>query len=230
MPYDLILFDCDGTLVDTEYLNNLAIVEIFSSYGFEQYDINYALNHCAGLRFSEILQNISKETGFTFPAEAITNYRNLVRDYTNLHLKRIDGAFEMVKAAKANADICVVSNGERNNVLNSLACAGLVELFDEEFIFTGAMAKNAKPAPDLFLLAAEKKNVSPSRTLVIEDSLAGVQAAISANMDVWGFYGTHHDPKNHAKKLSETGAKATYNSMTDVRQDIEKLLNKVQSA
>ncbi len=229
MSYDLILFDCDGTLVDTEYLNNLAIIDVFHGYGLTQYDINYALDHFAGLRFSKILQNISSETGFSFPDDAVVEYRKLVHDYTLLHLKQIDGVFEMIKSAKEYADICVVSNGERNNVLNSLDCAGLLDFFDEEFIFTGAMAKNAKPAPDLFLLAADKKNTPPSKTLVIEDSIAGVKAAISANMDVWGFYGTHHDPENHAKKLDSTGAKATYNSMKDVRQDIEKLLNLANS-
>ena len=85
------------------------------------------------------------------------------------------------------------------------------------------MAPNPKPAPDLFLLAAKKSEIKPSKTLVIEDSVTGVKAAIAANMDVWGFCGTHHKPKEQSEELLNIGAKATYFTMDDIKNELKKL-------
>ena len=168
---------------------------------------------------------IAQETGFTFPDNAAKIYLGKVNALSETETKDIAHVHDMIITAKTCADICVVSNGERNNVLSSLKRANLLHFFEEEFVFTGLMAPNPKPAPDLFLLAANQKNICPSKTLVIEDSIAGVMGASAANMDVWGFCGTHHAPKPHAETLLKTGAKATYTSM----QDVIAALKKVQS-
>ena len=226
MTYGLIIFDCDGTLVDSEYLNTLAIVEILHEFGLTDYTMEHALETFIGLRFSTIIQNISNETGHIFPENAAQKYLQRARDLAPLHMKSIEGAREAVITAQKFSDTCVVSNGERNNVLASLDFVGLRELFEDDFIITGLMAPNPKPAPDLFLLAAEKKDIHPSQTLVIEDSTTGVQAAIAAGMDVWGFFGTHHEPDIQAEKLSEIGASSTFHNMNDVVMS----LNKIQRA
>lgn len=223
MPYDLIIFDCDGTLVDSEYLNNLAIIDVLHTCGLTHITMDHALEEFVGLRFSTIMGNITRDTGHVFPKDAAQTYLAKVRELSPIHMKAIDGARAVVLCAQSFADSCVVSNGERNNVLASLDFAGLREFFDDEFIFTGLMAPNPKPAPDLFLLAAERKNIAPSKTLVIEDSTTGVAAALAANMDVWGFCGTHHEPERQAETLREMGAHATYLSMHDMLSDLNKI-------
>lgn len=226
MTYDLIIFDCDGTLVDTEYLNIKAVISLLRDLGIEDYDIEHGLTHFSGHRFSHIIGMIAQETGFTFPDNAAKLYLGKVNALSETETKDIEHVYDMVETAKKYADICVVSNGERNNVLSSLERANLLHFFEEEFVFTGLMAPNPKPAPDLFLLAANQKDICPSKTLVIEDSIAGVMGATAANMDVWGFCGTHHAPQPHAETLIKTGAKATYTSM----QGVITALEKIQSA
>ncbi len=223
MPYDLIIFDCDGTLVDSEYLNNLAIIDVLHECGLTHITMEHALEEFVGLRFSTIMGNITRDTGHVFPEDAARTYLAKVNELSPVHMKAIDGAREVVLCAQSFADSCVVSNGERNNVLASLDFANLRELFEDEFIFTGLMAPNPKPAPDLFLLAAERKNIAPPKTLVIEDSVTGVEAALAANMDVWGFCGTHHEPERQAETLRNMGAHATYLSMRDVLGDLNKI-------
>tara|TARA_R110001592_G_scaffold3525_31_gene20199 strand:- start:14951 stop:15631 length:681 start_codon:yes stop_codon:yes gene_type:complete len=226
MPYALIIFDCDGTLVDSEYLNNLAIIDVLHACGLTHITMDHALEEFVGLRFSTIMSNITRDTGHVFPDDAAQTYLAKVRALSPTHMKAIEGAREVVLYAQSIADTCVVSNGERNNVLASLDFAGLRDLFDDDFIFTGLMAPNPKPAPDLFLLAAARKNIAPSETLVIEDSTTGVAAALAANMEVWGFCGTHHEPQRQAETLRKMGAHATYLTMHDMLKD----LNKIKSA
>lgn len=213
MAYSLILFDCDGTLVDSEYLNLKAILQLMEECGVTGYDVENGMQKFSGHRFSQIIAGIKAETGVTFPDDIVARYLQKVRDLAPTDMQRVEGAKKMVEAAAQQATIYVVSNGERTNVLTSLEFVGLKEHFPDDHVISGAMAKNAKPAPDLFLLACERENISPADTLVIEDSVAGVTAAKAGGMDVWGFYGTHHDKENHAKRLIEAGATHIFTSM-----------------
>lgn len=208
----LILFDCDGTLVDSEYLNNLAMIKVLHGFGLTQYTIEYALQNFVGLRFSHIMKRVTKETGFTPPEHASRLYLDKVAELTGQYMKPIEGARDMVLAAQKRFETCVVSNGERNNVLSSLRFVGLDDLFEEDFIFTGLMAPNPKPAPDLFLLAAARKGIDPQQCLVIEDSCAGVQAGLAAGMTVWGFSGAHGDDA-YVQALRDAGAHEVFGTM-----------------
>ncbi|MGH1456603.1 MAG: HAD family hydrolase [Alphaproteobacteria bacterium] len=216
MTYSLILFDCDGTLVDSEYLNLKAIIELIEECGATGYDIEYGMHHFSGHRFSQIIGKISTETGIIFPKDAGKRYLEKVRALAPKEMKPVEGARQMVEAANDSAIIYVVSNGERTNVITSLEFGGLKPFFPDERIISGAMSSNPKPAPDLFLLACEKEHIPPSDTLVIEDSVAGVTAARAGGMDVWGFCGTHHDPDAHKQKLMDAGAAHVFMSMHDL--------------
>ncbi|MGH1375294.1 MAG: HAD family hydrolase [Alphaproteobacteria bacterium] len=222
MTYSLILFDCDGTLVDSEYLNIKAIIALLEEFGITNYDIPYGLSHFSGHRFSNIIAMIAKETGFTFPDDAAKQYLAKVRALAPTEMSAVEGAKSVVQAAANMAEICVVSNGERNNVLWSLDFVDLRTFFEDDYIFTGLMAA-PKPAPDLFLLAAERKNTPSAQTLIIEDSITGVTAAVAAGMDVWGFCGTHHAPDDHADNLKKAGATAVYHSMSDIKEALDTL-------
>lgn len=212
----LVLFDCDGTLVDSEYLNNYAMIQILHGFGLTQYTIEHALREFVGLRFSNIIKTIHNETGFEFPDNAAKLYLSKVAELSADYMKPVDGAREMVLAAQEKFETCVVSNGERNNVLSSLKFVGLDDLFEDEFVFTGLMAPNPKPAPDLFLLAAARKSTVPEQTLVIEDSATGVRAGLAAGMQVWGFWGAHGDVA-YGDHLLRTGAHRVFGTMRDVQ-------------
>lgn len=224
--YDLIIFDCDGTLVDSEYLNNLAIIDILHECGLSEYTMERALEEFVGLRFSTIIGNIAKDTGHAFPPDAAKRYLARVKTLAAEHMKPIKGAQDVVIAAQKTAQTYVVSNGERNNVFASLDFTNLRQYFTDDRVITGLMAPNPKPAPDLFLMAATQTGIAPSKTLVLEDSTTGVRAGVAAGMDVWGFCGTHHEPDIQKKRLTDLGAKAAYDSMVDVLRD----LNEIQRA
>lgn len=221
MPYSLVIFDCDGTLVDSEHLNNLAVLETLNSYGIYDYDMDYALAHFVGLRFSNIVTEVSRQTGYDFPQDAPRVYLEKVRELTPLYLKPVEGAKEVVEKAREESQICVVSNGERNNVISSLIRTDLKQYFPDTHVFSGLMA-SPKPAPDLFLLAMQTLGAKPEYTLILEDSVVGVRAGIASGAHVWGFCGTHPEPEIHSQILLQTGAHITHNTMTCVAVGLEK--------
>lgn len=221
-PYDLIIFDCDGTLVDSEYMNMLALVEVLHDFGLTQYKMDYALDAFGGCRLSAIIKTISDKTGHIFPDDVSKRYLNKVSELKPTHMKSIEGAMDMVRIAQSSAKTCVVSNGERNNVIASLDFVGLKPLFSDEDVISGLMAPNPKPAPDLFLMAAEKEGICPSRSLVIEDSTTGVIGAVAAGMEVWGFCGTHHEADKQAARLLDLGAAKVFHHMIDIEKSIKK--------
>ncbi len=223
MTYPLILFDCDGTLVDSEYLNLKAILELIEECGITGYDIEYGMQHFSGHRFSPIMEMISKESGVRIPEDAGKRYLEKVRALAPSEMKDVKGARQMVEAANKCSTIYVVSNGERQNVISSLEFVGLKAFFPDERIISGAMSPNPKPAPDLFLLACERENIKPSDTLIIEDSVAGVTAARAGGIDVWGFCGTHHDPIHHKEKLIDAGAQHVFMSMAELYEHFTSL-------
>lgn len=205
-PIKLVIFDCDGTLVDSELLNNMAMVEVLQGFGLAKYDLDHALEYFTGLRFSQILEDITRETGHHFPPDAAQGYLKAVRRLTPTHMKPVAGAEDLVRHVLGGTKACVVSNGERNNVLTSLEMTGLRRYFKDEHIFSGLMAA-AKPAPDLFLLAMERLNETPENTLIIEDSVVGVTGGVASGATVWGFTGTHHAPEKQAAALKQAGAR-----------------------
>lgn len=215
MANPLIIFDCDGTLVDSERLNNMALVSVFEELGLDQYDLEYAMDHFTGMRFSQILADIHEETGFVFPENCVASYLDRVRELAPSNLEAVKGAKELIEFVRDDYNICVVSNGERNNVLGALALAELKDYFLEDHIFTGLMAA-PKPAPDLFLLAMKHLASDANETIIIEDSVIGVRAANAAKAHVCGFAGTHHKPEYHKKRLLEAGADISFLCLYDV--------------
>lgn len=221
-PFSLILFDCDGTLVDSEYLNLLAIVETLEEYGAKGLTPENTFDRFSGMRFSQIMTMIAAEQNLSYPQEASARFLQKVRDLTPTHLRSINGTIEILQAIRAqNTPVCVVSNGERNNVLNALAATHLRSFFADDHVFTGLMAPNPKPAPDLYLLATEKMGVRADKNcLVIEDSLTGARAGLAAGMTVWGFTATHHDAEKHSLKLKEIGVSKVFQTMSDLKTEL----------
>lgn len=218
--FDLIIFDCDGTLTDSEYVNNRALLEVLHDAGFTQFDLDYAYANWVGTTVSGILLNIQMETGRMPPADLLQRYIARVEDLQKTDLKSIDGADDLVRACASRYKICVASNGERSNVVRSLELTGLMPYFTPESVFTKIQVKNPKPAPDLFLFAASQMGATPDRCLVLEDSAAGASAGVAAGMTTWGFSGSAHNPEKQAQTLKSTGVQAVFSSLIHIRDQL----------
>lgn len=217
MHTKLTIFDCDGTLVDSEYLNNLATIEILHEQGLLQYDMQYAYQHFVGRKLSAIMADISRDTGHIFLPDTSARYVARAAALLPTLLKPVPGARELVIRAAECGGICVASNGERANVIESLRLCGLKDFFVDKSIYTAIEVQNPKPAPDLFLHAARLMGVDPANTAVIEDSVVGVTAGVAAGMHVIGFTGTHHDPAAHENALRKAGAHEISSNLIHIR-------------
>lgn len=214
--YDLVIFDCDGTLVDSELLNNSVTADMIAETGLPQYDTQYCLEHFAGITLTSIVKILEDRHKVTFPSDIVAVARQRVKARMAAELKTVPQAVETVRQIAAHHKICVASNGERGSVLQSLELAGLSLLLPEPVVFTANMVKHPKPAPDLFLLAAKEMGVKPQRCLVIEDSKFGLLGAVTAEMDVLGIVGLHHDPVQQAETLRQTGATAIIHHLPEI--------------
>lgn len=219
MTFDLIIFDCDGTLVDSEYPNNLSLVQILSEHGFDGYDIDYAYENWVGRTLTHIFDELKEEDGHQFPDDIISKCIERTNQLYETELKAVPDALKCVTQVAQHYKICVASNGERNSVKKALSLSGYgSDVFFDDNTFTRIQVPNGKPAPDLFLYAADNMNVDPERCLVIEDSPTGVQAGVAAGMEVWGFTGVSHDPKAQENILKEAGAAAVYNQLIHISE------------
>src|SRR5262249_31361307 len=136
-----------------------------------------------------------------------------VRETFRAALCPIEGIETVLEGLRVS--YCVASSSALDRVALSLSLTGLARHFGDR-LYTAQMVDRGKPAPDLFLYAAERMRCDPARTLVIEDSVSGVRAAKAANMTVWGFVGgSHYRSRDGAVGLHEAGADRVFSRMAD---------------
>ena len=203
--FDLVIFDCDGTLVDSETLNNVSTSEILTEIGLEQYTPDYSMATFIGRSQPVIWKIIEEQIGKPLLADINQRYIARIARNRDLYLKPAPDALRVIEQIGKTHKTCVASNGEVENVRTSIAGAGLSPFFPADQIYVAAMVQNPKPDPDLFLFAAKQNNATPARTLVIEDSLVGATAGVKAGMIVYGYTGLSHDPTDQAQKMREIG-------------------------
>ena len=220
--FDLVIFDCDGTLVNSEYLNNKVVADYLNALGFAQYTPDYAYRHFAGKTLEDIRIAVKADTGQTIPDDFTERYIEGVEASLAEFLEPVEQVGEVVAGCAERLNVCVASNGERPNVLSCLRIAGLAGLLPEEKVFTKDMVARGKPAPDLFLYAARQMGSEPSRALVIEDSVTGVTAGKAAGMTVVGFTGTAHDAEAAAQRLAAAGADIVFHRLAAIPDYIDR--------
>src|SRR5215471_18897864 len=184
---DLIIFDCDGVLVDSEVLSCQCLSDVLATCGI-QLELAEALDLFLGRSTAAVLQHFSVQ-GRILPAGFLTDLKSRVRQTFQSSLRPIPGVSSLLSAL--DAPHCVASSSDLDRVSFSLALTGLAPHFGDR-LYTSQMVARGKPAPDLFLYAAAKMQAVPARTLVVEDSVSGVAAAKAAGMKVWGFVGGSH--------------------------------------
>ncbi|MBM4426064.1 MAG: HAD family hydrolase [Chloroflexi bacterium] len=196
-PFDLVIFDCDGVLVESEPLANRVYVQLFSELGYPL-DYEKTLHEFQGVTIHDRLAASARKFNITPPADFISAFNERLTALTETDLKVVHGIHALIESL--TVPICVASNGSRDEITQRLKIAKLTEHFNGH-IFSGLEVPHPKPAPDVYLAAAAAFRIPPSRCIVIEDSILGVTAAIRAGMKVYG-----HTAYTPARSLQEAGA------------------------
>jgi HAD superfamily hydrolase (TIGR01509 family) len=216
---DLVIFDCDGVLVDSELLSCQCLSETLGGIGIEV-SVEEALNLFLGRSTAAVTQYCA-DRGRPVPATFLPELRLRLRESFERALKPIPGIALLLSDFRVRS--CVASSSDLDRVTLSLALTGLAAHFGDR-LYTAQMVKHGKPAPDLFLHAAAQMQAAPAKTLVIEDSVSGVVAAKAAGMTVWGFVGgSHYVSLDGRAMLEKAGADRVFDRMADFWKDEEAL-------
>lgn len=215
---ELIIFDCDGVLIDSEMIAATALSEALAEDGVHLQPMELARRY-VGISDKDTLAALRAEHAEVSP-RCEDRYRELVQAKLDAELVAIEGIRDVLKAIEsAGIQCCVASSSSLDRLHRTLGKVGLLPCFGEK-IFSSSQVPRGKPAPDLFLFAAARCEVAPDRCLVIEDSPAGITAAVAASMTVAGFCGAAHCGPDHAARLQGLGASHTFG-----RWDADDFLN-----
>ncbi|MFE1946131.1 HAD family hydrolase [Streptomyces massasporeus] len=187
MRYDLVIFDNDGVLVDSEPISNRLLAAYLTELGHPT-SYEESIRDYMGSAMHRIHELVLERTGQRLPQDFDDVFHTRVFTAFEQELVAVAGASEVLeKLAADGVPYCVASSGSHERIRVGHRTTGLDRWFDEERVFSSQDVGRGKPAPDLFLHAAERMGVAPERCVVVEDSPLGVQAAVAAGMDVYGF-------------------------------------------
>jgi HAD superfamily hydrolase (TIGR01509 family) len=216
---DLVIFDCDGVLVDSEVISCRAHAETLTRHGYP-ITPDQVLRRFLGRSMRQATLEVEAEMGRTLPEDFQAEvYAEVFRLFAT-SLEAIPHIGETL--AQIALPACVASSGPPEKISTSLNRVGLYDRFAPH-IFSAVQVRNGKPAPDLFLFAAEQMQAAPARCLVIEDSLAGITAARAAGMTVLGFHGGSHCRPGDDDTLRTAGAVLTFDDMRELPGLIERI-------
>lgn len=188
MKADLVIFDMDGTLIDSETLAERVVAETTKSLN-QELSVEEVSRRFRGRTIDYMIEELTALHGGPLPASYLPGLDRAYREACATELKATDGAEEAIKKILPTP-ICVASNGEPSTIRASLEFVGLLHYFPES-VFSAREVAAPKPAPDVFLHAAREMGAAPDRVVVIEDSPLGIEAGLAAGMNVIGFVGNH---------------------------------------
>ena len=186
--FDLVIFDCDGVLIDSEIISARMLVAELMRLGLT-IDLAYVERNFLGRSYPVVMETIRREFGLDLPPDFEAQYREALLAAFQQELKVVPHVHEVL--SQIGVPFCGASSSSPRRVEMSLSLVGLAPLIGDK-VFTSTLVARGKPAPDLFLHAAEKMGATPERTLVLEDSLTGIRAGLAAGMTVWRFVGGSH--------------------------------------
>ncbi|MER8976734.1 MULTISPECIES: HAD family phosphatase [unclassified Mesorhizobium] len=218
---DLVIFDCDGVLVDSEIIAARIDAELLTSAGYE-ISAEEISEVYAGLTFKDIVMRVEEKSRIPFQASLIDKEEQLVDRRLRSDVRAIDGAHAAVAAVAVPR--CVCSNSRSERIEFMLEKVQLLPFFAGRiFSSLETPTGKSKPAPDVFRFAAEKLKADPANTFVIEDSVHGVTGAKTAGMRVIGFTGAAHSYPGHADALTEAGAETVIRRWAELKSVIAAL-------
>lgn len=211
MRYDLVIFDNDGVLVDSEPISNTILAGYLTELGHPT-SYEESIRDYMGSAMHRIHELVLERTGRRLPEDFDDIFHGRVFAAFERELQPVFGVSEMLEKLTADGvPYCVGSSGSHERIRVGHGKTGLDRWFPSERVFSSQDVGRGKPAPDLFLHAAREMDVAPERCVVIEDSPLGVQAAVAAGMDVYGFTGM-----TPAEKLTKAGATGLFGRMAEL--------------
>lgn len=199
--YDLIIFDCDGVLVDSEDIANKILGKHLAGVGLNMTSARI-MEEYVGLSMKSVVEKIERQRGAPLPDGWLDRLQRETFAAFERELKPVAGVREVLEQLEAKGvNFCVASSGSPEKIHFTLNLTGLYPFFRDR-IFSAAQVARGKPAPDLFLRAAAVCGASPGRSVVIEDSRPGVEGAIAAGMTALGFAA-----RGQADDLRKAGAR-----------------------
>ena len=209
MDLDLVIFDCDGVLVDSERVANEVFADVLREVCGLTFTLEQMFDIFVGHSKAQCLEKIEAMTGSPPPDELERRYREDINRALAATVKAIGGIEDVLQ--ELSLPSCVASSGSHDKMRMTLGKTGLYEFFDGR-IFSTSEVERGKPHPDIYLYAANRMGVSdPARCVVVEDSPLGVSGAVAAGMRVFGYA-----ELIAAQKLRAAGAHEVFDCMSDL--------------
>lgn len=197
LSYELVIFDCDGVLVDSEPVANRIFAEALAELGLVT-SYEEVCEEFIGLTLTRCVEIVERRLGRAVPGDFVERLQRRTFDAFRRELRAVRGVADAL--TRIEAPVCVASSGEHEKMRLTLGLTGLLPRFDGR-LFSASEVERGKPHPDLFLHVAERMGAAPDRCAVVEDSLPGVLAARAAGMRVYGYV-----ERSDAGRLQAAGA------------------------
>ena len=215
-----IIFDFDGVLVDSEILVAKAFSKHMQELGIKTNEKEFT--NLAGKKTVEVIDILSEKYSLKDKQKFFDDIMNIASNIYKKELKTVVGVGEFLKKSKHN--LYIGSNSMKNRILDGLKRVGLEKYFNPNHIYSFDLVDNPKPHPDIYLKAVNDNDLIIDETIIIEDSVVGVQAGQDANVKVIGLTaGGHWHTDRDEKELINAGAIATANNFNKIEEIIESL-------
>jgi HAD superfamily hydrolase (TIGR01509 family) len=206
-PFELVIFDCDGVLVDSERITNQVFAQMLNELGLPV-KLDDMFENFVGHSMQQCLTLIADMLGHAPPKDFVESYRKRTKAALESQLVAVTG----IESALDNIALpyCVASSGDHDKMRMTLGITGLLPRFDGK-LYSVTEVEKPKPSPDVFLYAAQQQGISPAACVVIEDTPTGVLAAVAAGMTVYGYAAL-----TPAHRLLTAGAHGVFRSMDEI--------------
>lgn len=205
---DLIIFDCDGVVVDSEPIGNRVFRDFLAELGL-RFTEREVYERFLGRALADSVSLVEEMLGRRVPPETLRQYERTRNRILSEEVRPVEGIRELLR--DLDVPYCIASSGSHDKMRATLGATGLMPLFEGR-IFSATDVPRAKPAPDVFLHAAAQMGVAPARAAVVEDTVGGVTAARAAGMTAYGYAGL-----TPAAALAAAGAHATFGHMRELK-------------
>lgn len=220
MSERLLIFDFDGTLVDSEVLSNQVLSSVLTGLG---YPLTPEESHrrFTGMKMVQVRESVEADLAGPLSDRLEDLVRQEAHRRIETELEAVAGAAELL--AGLDGPRCIASNSGHSWIALGLERTGLRSYFEAHAVFSAADVDQGKPAPDLFLHAARTMQADPARCIVIEDSLLGVRGGVAAGMTVLGFAGASHVEAGHHDALRAEGARLVFDALSELPKILSEL-------